>query len=40
MKSIDQEVNLAKSSDQRVVQTSDKHIKEAIVSKPAFIRLF
>ena len=28
MKSTDREVNLAKSSDQRVVQTGDKHIIE------------
>ena len=40
MKSMDQEVNLAKSSDQWVVQTGDKHIRGAILSKPAFIRLF
>ena len=40
MKSTDQEVNLTKSSDQRVVQTGDKHIRGAILSKPAFIRLF
>ena len=40
MKSTDQEVNLAKSSDQRMLQTGDKHIRRAILSKPAFIRLF
>ena len=40
MKSTDQEVNLAKSSDQQVVQTGDKHNRGAILSKPAFIRLF
>ena len=40
MKSTDQEANLAKSSDQQVVQTGDKHIRGAILSKPAFIRLF
>ena len=33
MKSTDQEVNLAKSSDQRVVQT-------VLEEQPAFIRLF
>ena len=32
MKSTDQEVNLAKLSDQRVVQTGDKHISGAILS--------
>ena len=35
MKLIDQEVNLAKSSNQQVVQTGDKHIRGAILSKPA-----
>ena len=40
MKSTDQEVNLAKSSDQRMVQIGDKHIRRAILNKPAFIRLF
>ena len=40
MKSTDQEVNLAKSSDQWVVQTGNKHIRGAILSKPAFIRLY
>ena len=32
MKSTDQEVNLAKSSDQLVLQTVDKHIRGAILS--------
>ena len=40
MKSTHQEANLAKSSDQQVVQTGDKHIRGAILSKPAFIRPF
>ena len=40
MKSTNQEVNLAKSSNQWVVQTSDKHIRGAILSKPALIRFF
>ena len=37
---MDQEVNLAKSSNQRMVQSGDKHIRGAILSKPTFIRLF
>ena len=40
MKSTDQGVNLAKSSEQRLVQTGDKHIRGTVLSKPAFIRLF
>ena len=37
MKSMDQEVNLAKLSDQRVVQTGNKHISGAILSKQGFL---
>ena len=37
---MDQEVHLAKSSIQRVAQTDDKHIRGAILNKPAFIKLF
>ena len=40
MKSADQEVNLAKSSDQRVVQTGDKHIRGTILSNSAFYKTF
>ena len=39
MKSTDQEVNLAKSSNQRIVQTGDKHIRGEILSL-VFIWLF
>ena len=33
MKSTDQEVNLAKSSDQRVVQTGDRHIERGLFDR-------
>ena len=40
MKSTDRKVNLAKSSDQRMVQTGNKHISRSNSKQPAFIWLF